>query len=157
MVRLQSASLSNLLDAGQYGVVIDAVSERNFGKAEDFIESADPKVFSFENRTQFIETREVIDLMGSEGFRPARLGDLMRYRINHPRDRMVPKLVALDAVFTSGDRNAALCLNGAMSPGIVDLLGVLRDDDWDPDTRFLGVRLAPGTVYRPARIDPRLL
>lgn len=148
MMRLQSSLLSNLLDAGRYGVVIDAVNERNFGKAEDFQEGADPFVFSFGNRTQFIETREVIDLMGSKGYRPARLGDLMRYRIKHPGDRMIPKLVALNAQFMSGDRNAAICLNGT-SPGIVDLLGVLRDDDWEPATRFLGVRLPPGAVYCP--------
>jgi hypothetical protein len=138
-------------------VVIDAVNERNFGKAEDLLEGANPKVFSFKHRTQFIETREILDLMGSEGYGPARLGDLLRYRIKNPRDRMVPKLVALDAVFMSGDRDAAICFHGAMSPGIVDLLGVLRADDWEPDTRFLGVRLPVGTVYRPAPGDPQAM
>lgn len=157
MTRPPSSLLSNLLDAGRYGVVIDAINERNFGQAGDLVEGGAPKVFAFEDRTQFIETHEVINLMGSAGYQPARLGDLLRYRINHPRDRMIPKLVALDAVFKSGDRNAAICLHGVMHRGIVDLLGVLRDDDWEPDTRFLGVRLAPGTVYRPIPIDPRLL
>lgn len=149
MIRRYTSPLSDLLDASRYGVVIDAVNERNFGQAENFIEGAEPKVFSFEHRTQFIETREVIDRMGSMGYRPARLGDLLRYRIKHPGDRMIPKLVALDALFMSGDRKAAICLNGAICPGIVDVLGVLLDDDWDPDTRFLGVRFPPGTVYCP--------
>lgn len=149
MIRVQSSPLASLLEAGHYGVVIDAVNGRNFGKPDDLLEGADPKVFSFEKRTQFIETRDVLDLMGAKGYRPARLGDLLRYRIKHPRDRMIPKLVALDARFMSGDRNAAVCLHGAITPGIVDLLGVLRDDDWDSDTRFLGVRLPPGAVYCP--------
>jgi hypothetical protein len=152
-----SSPLAKLLDAGRYGVVIDAVNERNFGKADELSEGTDPQIFSFESRTQFIETLEVIDLMGSQGYRPARLGDLLRYRIRHPRDSMNPKLVALDAVFKSGDREAAICLHGAITPGIVDLLGVLRDDSWEPETRFLGVRLPPGTVYQPPPIDPRLL
>lgn len=149
VIRTQSSPLSTLLDAGHYGVVIDAVNARNFGKAEDLLEGADPKVFSFEHRTQFIETREILDLMGSKGYQPARLGDLLRFRIKHPRDRMIPRLVALNAVFMSGDRKASLCLSAEMCPGIVDLVGVLRDDDWDPDTRFLGVRLPPGAVYCP--------
>lgn len=149
MIQLQSTALSKLLGASRYGVVIDAVNDRNFGKSEDLLEGVDPTIFSFEKRTQFFETREVVDLMGSRGYRPARLGDLLRYRINHPQDRMIPKLVALDARFMSGDRNAAICLSGEMCPGIVDVVGVLRDDDWDPDTRFLGVRFAPGTVYCP--------
>jgi hypothetical protein len=157
VTRRQPSSLSKLLDAGRYGVVIDAVNERNFGRGEHLFEGGESRVFSFEKRTQFIETYEVINLMGSQGYRPARLGDLLRFRINHAGDPMIPKLVALDAVFMSGDRNAALCLIGGMRPGIVDLLGVLRDDDWDPDTRFLGVSLPPGTVFRPIPIDSRLL
>lgn len=157
MIHAQSSSLSKLLDAGRYGVVIDAVNERNFSKAEDFLEGTDPRVFSFEDRTQFIETHEVINLMGAEGYRPAGLGDLLHYRIRNPRDRMIPRLVALGAVFKSGDRDAAMCLSGEMCPGIVDLVGVLRDDDWDPDARFLAVRLPPGTVFRPIPPDPRLL
>lgn len=157
MIHAPSSQLSGLLAAGQYGVVIDAINGRNFGQAEDFAEGMEPKVFSFEARTQFIETREVIDLMGAEGYRPARLGDLLRYRIRHPGDKMIPKLVALDAVFKSGDREAAVCLYGKMSLGVVDLLGVLRDDDWYPDTRFLGVRLPPGIAYQPSAIDLRLL
>jgi hypothetical protein len=155
MIRLQSSVLSNLLEAGRYGVVIDAVSDRNFGKAEDFIEGVDPKVFSFRHRTQFVETREVTDVMGSKGYRPARLGDLLRYRIMHFEDRMIPKLVALNAAFMSGDRNAAICLNGAICPGIIDVLGVLLDEDWEPDTRFLGVRLPPGAVHCPAPTEFR--
>jgi hypothetical protein len=138
-------------------MVINAINGRNFGKAEDFAEGMEPKVFSFETRTQFIETREVIDIMGTEGYRPACLGDLMRYRIRNPEDKMIPKLVALDALFKSGDRDAAVCLNGEMSLGVVDLLGVLRDDDWYPDTRFLGVRLPLGIAYHPSAIDIRLL
>ena len=157
MIHAQSSHLSELLAAGQYGVVINAINGRNFGKTEDFAEGMEPKVFSFGARTQFIETREVIDIMGAEGYRPARLGDLMRYRIRNPGDKMIPKLIALDAVFKSGDRDAAVCLTGKMSLGVVDLLGVLRDDDWYPDTRFLGVRLPPGIAYHPSAIDMRLL
>ena len=157
MIHLQTSPLSKLVEAGQYGVVIDAINERNFGRAEVLYEGTAPRVFSFETRTQFIETREVINLMGAEGYRPAGLGDLLRYRINHRHDGMTPKLVALGAVFMSGDRTAALCLNGGMRPGPVDLLGVLRDDDWEPDTRFLGVRLPPGTIYCQSPIDSRLL
>lgn len=81
----------------------------------------------------------------------------------HTRDDVDPARIGVmgiskvDAVFKSGDRDAAICLNGVENTGIVDLLGVLRDDDWDPDTRFLGVRLASGAVFSPIPTDPRLL
>lgn len=146
--------LRELLDRGRYGVVIDAMNERNFSRKEDFIVGRDPKIFEFNNREQFIWTEEVIDLMGREGYQPANLADILHYRINNPEDRIEHPIVALNAVFKTGGYDATLCLIRKITP--CDLLAMLRDAEWDPRTRFLGVRLPLGTVYTP-RVDLRLL
>lgn len=128
-------NLKELLALGDYSYAIGLINESNFGTKVSF--GSSPKKFSFDPHTH---TRDIVRDMGMAGYRPARIGDILRYGAMYPAEQLMHPIVALDAA-VDGPFTWPACIVLTESDGRRVAIAAYRNDDWEGKYCFLGVRM----------------
>ncbi len=136
-----SLSLPEMIVAGRYDWTNGNINAANFplslpkGQVEGSVETKG-ELFHFNCN---IGSDEAIRLMDGDGYRPARIEELLAFGAKHPELQRQFPIIALGSDWQSslGGRSVA-CLRRSGAKRDLDLFWV--EDDWTDPCRFLAVR-----------------
>jgi hypothetical protein len=127
-------SLKEMIAAGRYDWVNSDITAKRFGP-ETLSLGQEPKLFHFDRD---ISSEDAIAEMEKQGYRPATLGDLLKFGAENSEEQRKFPIVALGSVArVGGDRDVAY-LGRSASGRSLDLYWF--DDVWPRHCRFLAVR-----------------
>lgn len=128
-------SLTEMIVLGKYDWVDENITEVNFPMPENFVLGTEPKLYHF-NRS--ISSEDAIKEIEKDGFRPARIWDLLDYGAKNPELQIQFPIVALGSVAQVGGSRRVACLDMGNAGRGLDLYWF--EDDWRGIARFLAVR-----------------
>lgn len=128
-------TLEQMIAAGNYDWKNDDITAKRFPLSGTGKVAFEPKLFHFDRD---ISSENAIKEMEKDGFRPAKIEELLAYGAILPEEQRKYPIVALGSVAKIGGIRHVACLgrNGSRRRLSLSWFGL----DWDGDYRFLGVR-----------------
>lgn len=127
--------LSDMVVDCHFDSVNEHVNEKNF-PPETLVLGSGPKIFHFNRR---ISSEDVIAEMKKDGYRPAKLGDLLDYGAKNPEEQRKYPIVALGSAAVILAVRYVACIYGDGSER--ELVLSYFVNTWDAHSRFLAVRI----------------
>ncbi len=128
-------TLEQMIAAGNYDWKNDDITAKRFPLSGTGKVGFEPKLFHFDRD---ISSENAIKEMEKDGFRPAKIEELLAYGAALPEEQRKYPIVALGSVAEIGGDRSVACLSRRGSERF--LLLHWFDDDWSRYYRFLGGR-----------------
>lgn len=128
-------TLEQMIAAGKYDWSNSDITAKRFPLTGTGKVAFEPKLFHFDRS---ISSEDAIKEMEKEGFRPAKIEELLAYGALLPEEQRKYPIIALGSVAEIDGSRGVACLHRVGSERSLGLRWF--DGDWDGCYRFLGVR-----------------